>query len=175
MAKKMRAKKAAAVDVPQTQEAVVVAIAEIGQLQRDRTRIEAAMNDELAVIREKHEAQALPLAERIQQLTNGVQTWCEAHRSDLTQGGKVKTAAFASGEVRWRMTPGKVVLRGIEAVMDALRERGLRNFIRTKEEPNKEAMLADPEGVAGVPGITIAQVEEFEVLPFETELAEAVA
>lgn len=163
--------KAPAADVPQTREAVVEAIAEIGRKQRERTRIETAMNDEIATIRQAHEAEALPLGEAIGVLALGVQAWCEANRADLT-GGVRKTVAMASGEVRWRMTPPKVEVKGVEAVLELLRTRGMERFIRTKEEPNKEAMLLEPEAVKLLPGIKIKQHEEFVIVPHETALEE---
>jgi len=171
--KQPKVKALAAAPVPQTRAAVVDAIAEIGRLMRDRTRIEADLNDDIAEMKRSAEELAQPLGARIQALTDGVQTWCEAHRDELTQGGKVKTATLASGEVRWRVTPPKVVLKGIEAVLDTLRRAGLTRFIRAKEEVDKEAILADAEAVAGIRGIRIEQAEEFVVVPFEMALEPA--
>lgn len=161
--------------VPQTREAVVSAIGEIGRRQRERARIEADMNDAIAKIRERFELDAEPHSQAIGALREGVQIWCEANRDSLTQGGKTKTAAFASGEVRWRVTPPKVIIKGVEAVMDALRRAGLANFLREKVEISKEAILADPDGVAAIPGIRIEQIEEFVVEPFEQALDEVVS
>ncbi len=163
---------AVAVSVPQSKEEVIEAIAAIGRHQRDRVRIEAAMNDDLAKVREAWETQAAPHLEKIRALTEGVHLWCEANRDALTQGGKVKYAHLASGEVKWRMTPPKVVIRAVDVVLDYLRQAGLDRFIRLKEEVNKEAILAEPEVVAHIKGISITQKEEFIVLPFETALEE---
>lgn len=170
--KPRRAVAAAEIAVPQTRAATVDAIAEIGRLVRERVRIEAGMNDRVAELKAEAEEAAQPLARRIELLTRGVQTWCEAHRHELTQGGKTKTAVLGSGEVRWRVSPPRVVLRGVEAVLDALRRAGLDRFIRVAETPNKEAMLAEPEAVAGIGGIRIEQAETFEVVPFEAALEE---
>jgi phage host-nuclease inhibitor protein Gam len=158
--------------VPQHRDEVIEAIAEIGRRQRERIRIETAMNDELARIREGWEKQAAPHLDVIKELSRGVQLWCEVHRDLLTQGGAVKYARLASGEVKWRMTPPKVVIRAVENVLDYLKQAGLDRLIRIKEEPNKEAILAEPEAVAGIKGITITQKEDFVIRPFETELEE---
>ncbi len=57
-------------------------------------------------------------------------------------------------------------------MLETLRALGLERFIRNKEEPNKEAMLADPKAVSGISGITIITgVEDFTVNPFEQEVA----
>lgn len=163
---------AAAFRVPQHRDEVIEAIAEIGRRQRERTRIEAAMNDDLAKVREAWERQAAPHLERIKELSRGVQLWCEVHRDLLTQGGKVKFARLASGEIKWRLTPPKVVIRALDAVVEALKQAHLDRLIRIKEEPNKEAILNEPEAVEGIKGITITQKEDFVIVPFETELEE---
>ena len=82
----------------------------------------------------------------------------------------MKTAAFTSGEVQWRLRPPSVSIKGKEAVLDLLRRLGLSRFIRTSEEINKEAILAEPAGVASVPGIAISQAEDFVIVPFQVEL-----
>jgi phage host-nuclease inhibitor protein Gam len=168
---KARVKAAAVVpNVPQSRSAVVEAIAEIGRRQREVTRIQTEMNDQMAATKEKFETEAQPHVKAIEALQAGVQVYCEAHREELTLRGKNKTVRFASGEVKWRTTPPKVVIGGVEAVMDTLRRVGLGRFIRTKDEISKEAILAEPEIVAQVPGLRIEQTEEFVIEPFEAEL-----
>jgi phage host-nuclease inhibitor protein Gam len=44
--------------------------------------------------------------------------------------------------------------------------------VRVKEEINKEAILAEPDLAAKIPGISITQGEDFVIVPFETELEE---
>jgi phage host-nuclease inhibitor protein Gam len=160
------------VTVPQTKDDVVGCIAAIGRHQRERARIETLMNDELAKVREAWEQQAAPHQDAIKSLTTGVHLWCEAHRAALTQDGKVKYAHLASGDVKWRMTPPKVTIRALDNLLDTLKNLGLTRFIRVKEEINKEAVLAEPEAVSHLKGLTITQKEEFIVQPFETELEE---
>lgn len=44
---------------------------------------------------------------------------------------------------------------------------GLERFVRSKDEPNKEAMLNEPEAVRGIAGISIVTgVEDFAIAPF---------
>lgn len=171
--KKTRIKSAAvAVNVPQSREMAAQAIAEIGTLNRELARINADMNDALALVKERFEKQADPLRLKSEALTQGVQTWAEANRDALTQHGKVKTAALTTGEVSWRTRPPSVRVTGAEAVIGVLRSLGLKRFIRNVEEVNKQAILNEPEAVALVPGIAISQGEDFVVVPFEAELAE---
>jgi phage host-nuclease inhibitor protein Gam len=170
-AKKIKAE-AAAFRVAQTKDETVELIAEIGRKQRQRERLRADMNDEMAAVKEKYEAQALPLADEIKRMSAGVQAWCEANRDAITNGGKVKFAMLASGKINWRMRPPKVLIRGKEAVIAALKALGLGRFLRTTEDINKEAMLAEPALAQTVGGVTISQGEDFVITPFETELEE---
>lgn len=163
---------AVTVAVPQTQDEAVAAIAAIGRHQRERTRIEADMNDQLALIRQRFEVEAAPHLDKIRALQQGVQVWCEANRAALTDGGRVKHARLASGEVSWRLTPPRVLVRGVETVLAALRQKGLNHMVRTREEVNHDAVLLEPAAVAYIKGISISQREEFIIKPFETELEE---
>lgn len=176
MATKPKSKRnAVTVSVPQTRDDANTAIRLIGLDQRELARIEANMNDELAAVRERYEASASPLRDAIQSRIDGVHMWAEANRAALTRDGKVKTAQLPAGELAWRTTPPSVTVRGLEAVLTRLHTMGLKDFIRTKEEINKEAILETPTAhpIRSVEGISVTQREEFVVTPFETELSEA--
>lgn len=168
-----RKQAAAPVAVPQSRDEVIAHIAEIGVRGRELARLRAAMNDELARIKEGWEQRAAVENAAIEALSEGVQIWCEAHRATLTKNGKIKTARFASGEVAWRTRPPAVRLTGVGAVIDALARARLKRFLREKVEVNKEAILAEPEAVRDIPGIAIVQGEDFVITPFEAELAES--
>ncbi|WP_153159652.1 host-nuclease inhibitor Gam family protein [Zoogloea sp. 1C4] len=175
MAKTTRAKRTAPrFPIPQNREQANEAIREIGIAQRELARIEANMNDELAAVREKYEATAVPMRDAITARIDGVQVWADANRAILTRDGKVKSATLPAGEISWRTTPPSVSVRGAEAVITRLHVMGLTQFIRRKEEVNKEAILETPfaHPVRQIEGITICQREEFAVVPFETELSE---
>ena len=158
--------------VPQSRAEAEEFIAEIGRLQRQRTRIEADMNDKIAATKQAFEAQAQPLGMDIKQLSAGLQIWAEANRVALTNNGKVKFAMLASGKINWRMRPPKVSLRGKDKIIEACKRLKLTRFIRTVEEINKEAMLAEQDTAKAIDGVTITQGEDFVITPFETELEE---
>ncbi len=162
--------KAPDLPVPQSAEQASDAISEVGRLRRECQRLETEMNDELAQVKERYGAEAKPHKDRVDLLVGGLRIFCEVRRDELTQGGKTKTATFPAGEVRWRTTPPKVNVRAKEAVLESLKRLGLERFVRTSEEPNKEAMLLEPDVAEKIPGVTITQKEEFEVVPFEAQL-----
>jgi len=164
--------KAVTVRVPQSKEDAVTMIAEIGDHQRNRARLKADMDDKITALREHYQGVMAPHEEAIRSITAGVHTWAEANRDSLTHGGKVKTADLMTGEIRWRVTPPSCKVVRIKEAMEELKQRVLSRFIRTKEEINKEAILADPDAIKGCAWITIEQSEEFVIVPFETSLEE---
>ncbi|MBF0192485.1 MAG: host-nuclease inhibitor Gam family protein [Magnetococcales bacterium] len=149
-------------------------IARIGMLQLQRTRIHADKDERLAMIDRECKQLIEPLDDEIRIRAAGVQAWCEANRAALTQNGRVKYGDFPAGQVKWRFRPPKVALRAVDFVITILLERGLGRFVRTKQEVNREAILAEPEAVSGVPGIKIERGEDFVIEPFETKLEEVV-
>lgn len=152
----------------QTREEVEVAIKEVGDLQRELQRVATHQNDELAAITEKYAPQITELQEQIKPLQKAIEVWCEANRAELTNNGKTKTGSFNTGEVQWRQRPPSVLIRKADDVIEQLHRLGLSRFIRTKEELNKEAMLAEAELAATIKGITIKTgVEDFVITPFE--------
>lgn len=155
----------------QTQDEVAVAIKQIGDLEREQVRLSTLQADEKAVIDEKYTAELTALKEQVKPLQKAVQAFCESRRLELTNGGKQKTAYFTTGEVQWRAKPPAVVAKGIEDILESLRNLGLFRFIRTKEELNKEAMLAEPDIARSISGVTIREgVEEFVIKPNDEEV-----
>lgn len=170
VAKKTRIKQVALVAVPQSKDECAYYINKIGRLHREIAVQTAAMNDEIAKITDRYTTVFAPLQDNIKFLQSGVQSWCEAYRNELTNGGKSKSGQFVTGTVQWRQKPPSVVVRGVDAVIEALNRLGLGRFVRVKEELNKEAILNEPEAVKGVAGLSIKTgVEDFVIQPFEND------
>jgi phage host-nuclease inhibitor protein Gam len=162
--------KSKAKDAPQSRDDCARDIGNLGSLQREHQRMTTEMNDAIAEITARYQPELDVLAERAKLLQQGIQTWCEAHRETLTDSGRVKTANLVTGEVSWRQRPPSVAVRGADTVIETLKRLGLGQFVRTKEEVNKEAILNEPKAVAGVAGISVVTgVEDFVVVPFEQE------
>lgn len=171
-ATKLKAK--AQVYAPQSTTDCAADIRKLGDLQREFLREKAAMDDRIAEITNQAQPHLEALQGQIDVLQQGVQTYCEANRVELTNGNKVKTAGFVTGEVQWRQRPPSVTIRGADSVIETLKKLGLGKFVRTKEEVNKEAILNEPNDVRGVAGITLVSgVEDFVITPFESKVAEA--
>lgn len=171
MATKTRLKTVSTVQAPQSKADAMRDIKMIGDLQRELGRIEADINDKIAAITNTAAPRIEALRERLTELQAGVQTWCEAHRVEIC--GKGKTANLVTGEVAWRQRPPSVSITKADEVIARLRGLGLVQFIREKEEVNKEAILAEPAEVAGIKGIKVVTgVEDFVITPFEVDVGE---
>ncbi|KFK92783.1 MULTISPECIES: host-nuclease inhibitor Gam family protein [unclassified Serratia (in: enterobacteria)] len=168
---KTRLKAAATSYVPQSREQVIEDIKKIGDIQRELTRVETDINDRIAILTNKHTPEIEAMKAQLSSLQNGVQTWCEAHREAITDGNKTKTVKFNTGEVSWRARPISVSIKGVDVVLKALKTLKLDRFIRTKEEINKDAILADKDAVKDIKGITFNKdKEDFSITPFEQEI-----
>jgi phage host-nuclease inhibitor protein Gam len=157
--------------VPQSREEAAKSLARLGVLSRECARLEADMNDTIAKAKESAESSAAPKRQESNALLRGLQTWCDAHRNELTGEGKTKTADLGTGTVSWRHRPPKVSLRDVEAIIDRIKQLGLTKFLRESVEPDKEAMLKEPALARTIAGVTIASAgEDFIAEPFEAEL-----
>ena len=154
----------------QSREETISAIKELGDAQRERTRIQTEINDILAAATAARQAQIDALQERINTLGDGIHLWCEANRTALC-GNERKSANLITGEVAWRQNPPSVNVRNAKKALERLRALKLERFIRTKEEINKDAILDEPKAVTGIAGLTVVTgTESFSVTPFEIEL-----
>lgn len=183
--------KAAAADVriPQNRDEAASMIAEFGAASREVQRIETDLKEALAVQKKASEDLARPHLDKALQIFRGLQLYCEANRAQLLGNTGTKTVDFGTGTVKWRWNPPKVRISGdaedvITAIVqlaeeattrgDADASNALLNFLRVKQEIDKEAMLKNPDLARTLPGVGIGRGgETFEVEPFGAEISEA--
>jgi len=171
MAKAPKLKAVAQNYVPQSRNEVADHIDLIGSAQRELTRIELDIDDVVSKLRLDKQPRIEELTTTIQTLSKGVQTWCEANRDSITDGGKVKSANLTTGEVNWRQRPPSVKTRASAQLFEKLKRMGFSFFIRSKEELDKDAVLAKPETAAAAGIEMTTGVEDFVITPFEQQLA----
>ena len=170
MKKPTRTKSATLTIRAQSREETELLIKELGDAQRELQRLTTEQSDEIGAITERYSPAIQSAKEAVDMRHKAIQAWCESHRDELTKNGKQKTGYFNTGEVQWRQSPPSVRVMKADQVIENLKLLGLVQFIRTKEEINKDAILLDPATASTVSGITIkAGVEEFNVKPFEQE------
>lgn len=166
--------KSKAVNAAQSRDEVEELIQVVGDTTRQLARIEADMGDAVSEVKARYERKAEPLKVTLLEAQTRIQGWCEANRAALTHDGRTKTGAFATGEVKWRTRPPSVTVRSVSAVIAWLKENLEGRFIRTKEEIDKEAILAATAGdePVSIPGVRVGSAgEEFVIEPFTAELA----
>jgi phage host-nuclease inhibitor protein Gam len=141
--------------------AIAIEQAKVTKLQADADRRIAQIQQQLA------EALVVPNA-FIAANVDLVLRWADANRADLCAKDS-KTVKFATGEVAWRLDPPSVSVpkkpEKLKAIVKALLKKKLRRFVRVKFELDKEAILKEPEKIAGVEGLTINQAETISLKP----------
>jgi phage host-nuclease inhibitor protein Gam len=177
-----RIKQEAAIRTPQSKAELEADIARIGELERERARIQADLNDQVSKLVQASEEKAGPMAEQIATLFAGVQTYCEAHRDELTENRKAKTVNLSSGKVEWRLDPHSVVApksgKKFDALIEALKAAKLDRFIRTEEVLDKVTILAERDTLPAIvkehsiKNLAVQQLEQFAVIPAEVALTE---
>jgi len=190
---KAKAKDAPEIVVPQSYEAADALMRELGKVQRDLGKKELRLAGKVAKLTEVIERTAGPLKVRIKQIEAELQAYAEANRSKLLEGEE-KHHDMPAGRLGWRSNPASVdwkskfnaekIVAGIGALFNKLasskdpkdheKAAVVGKFIRIKEEPNKQAMLASPELALLVPGVKIGSSgETFYVQPVIAVLSEA--
>lgn len=162
--------------VPQNRDEAAEALRLIGESNRNIARIEADMNDAMARLKEDAEKRAAPLRDVVTARTEGLKVWAEANRDKLTGGNKVKFADLGTGKISWRLRPASVRISKADQVIEAIKKLGFTAFLRTKDEVNKEAMLADAAKARLISGVSIgSEGEDFIAEPFEAEISTVTA
>ncbi len=162
-------------DVNNWDEADVV-LKEIAVIDETIRKGEAAYNAAEQERRAKLTAAHFPLREKKQEYELGLEAFTVAHRVEL---GDKKSKGLKHGEVNFRVHPPAVAKnRGVtwSAVLDLVKasKKWAKKFIRTKEEINKDAIIAahsagDIDGnELNTMGMAVTQKETF---GYKTKLA----
>lgn len=158
--------------VPQNLDESAKFLSKIGEEKRKVNNIQSDFNAEVERLKKKAMANTKTHDEKISQLVEGLFAYAQSHRSELTNSGKYKTVNLPTGTFEWRLTRPKVSLKNVKSILEALKELGLKRFIRktVTEEVNKEKMLKEPNVAEKVEGVSITQHEEFIVKPAELKV-----
>lgn len=127
-------------------------------------KIHATMDEQFTKIREKFADELSELKEQKEQAFDVVQTYCTENKEVLFS--KKKSLDSTHGTVGFRTgTPKITTLKGFTwSAVETLLKKLRPEYIRTKEEPNKELLLADRDKLKDeLPdlGLKVAQEESF--------------
>lgn len=117
---------------------------QIAVLNRQLAAIEAKQNERIDRIKHETAEQADPVRATLKALGADLKDYAERHREAF---GGAKTRALTFGRVGFRQST-RLVIANVANTLQALRELGLIAFVRSKHEPDKEAMrerLSDDE------------------------------
>ncbi len=149
-----------------TREEMESLVGEITALKTREQKLTAEMNKRINDIRVDYDAALSGIAEEIDGKMALARDWAEAHPSEFGSG---KSIDMTHGQVGWRTgNPTLKTLAGWtwDRVLERLRAGHWVKYLRIKQEPNKEALLADREAVAlHEVGCRVVQDEKFFVDP----------
>jgi phage host-nuclease inhibitor protein Gam len=153
------------VPVPATREEAVGIVREITELLLEERMAKAEMDVEITALKEAYDARLSSISARLGQVMPAIEGWAETNRGDFA--GK-KSIDLHHGIVGWRITPPTLKpVKGYtwSSVLDRIRDRA-SEFIRTKEEVDKEKLLAARDNYdLKALGCQVVQVDEFYVEP----------
>jgi phage host-nuclease inhibitor protein Gam len=178
MTKKIKAPLPAPPPLTSDQEATE-AVRRIGELQRTIERVKADVETTVAELIEVAKKSIAPTEQELQGKLSALQVYCTLHRARLTNN-RTKTIDFLTGKVSWRSRPASVSVPKAKDKLAELIARiktlGFAQFLRTKEEIDKEAMLKEPETAKSIAGVRIKSAgEDFAVEPLAVKIEEPVS
>lgn len=136
----------------------------------NRNKATLEMDRAVTAIRERYESLINECNQSIEEKSELVKVWAEANPAEF---GKLKSLDFVHAVIGFRTgTPTLKTLRGWtwDRVLEKLKALCRTEYIRTKEEPNKQALLADRD-VAPLKdfGVQVVQDESFFIEPKLTD------
>lgn len=138
----------------------------------ERNHCTLDMDRELTTVREHFESPLTAIGKQLEEKTALLEGWAAANPEEFPKGRK--SLDMLHGVIGYRTgTPKlKALLRKTwDAVLQTLKAFGLAQYVRVKEEVNKEAIIADSqagnvdEATLKKIGVTVSQEESFFVEP----------
>lgn len=112
----------------------------IGQLTRELELIEAAAEEAIEMARTAAKEQADPLGKEKSNCERLLKEFCTAHKADFE---RQRTRELTFGAVGWRRS-SRLVIASVGDTLQALKSLNLLQYVRVKEEIDKEALREAP-------------------------------
>lgn len=158
---------------PRTREEMETLVGDIAALKIRERELKARMDADLKEVRDRYEGQLAGLSESIGAKMPAALAWADNNADDF---GKLRSIEMLHGTIGWRTnTPSLRTLSGWtwDRVLEKLLNIGAMTYVRTKQEVNKQALLADRDDLGGEEfrklGVRVVQEDEFFVEPKITE------
>lgn len=128
-------------------EAVNQTLSDIAEINRDIELEQAACNEKVDQLKTESKDKLKPLLDRVKANELKLKEFCEARKSEFTQ---IKTKKLTHGSVGYRLST-TVSIPDPVFTCQVLKELQLEHCIRTKTEPDKEAIKQlTPEQIAEI-------------------------
>lgn len=150
------------VPVVETLEQANVMLAEIAERQRGIDLIKAGLNEKIDGLKTQAEAECAPLLQEMEEREQALARFAEAHKESLFNKPKSRELSF--GELGFRSSTSTVLLNrkwNWGMVVEALKQKRLGKYIRTKQEVDKEAVRALSEKKLAAVGLKVKEVDAF--------------
>lgn len=118
-------------------------LGEIAALTVEQRKAQTAMDERITTVREHYQERLVPLGKQIEEKTVMLESWAASNPGEFPKGRK--SIEMLHGVLGYRTGTPKLKLlsrRTWDLVLEAMRGTPLRGFIRSKEEVNKEGLLA---------------------------------
>jgi phage host-nuclease inhibitor protein Gam len=160
--------------VPQSLEEVAKLYRRISLLLRLIRKEEDAFNEQVEKLKADAERRMQPNQVEALMLAKSVYAFAHKNRAKLTEDEKKKTVeVLGTGSLNWYITPLAVTFdkdTKAEDIIANVKKLNLPQFIRTKDELNKEAMIAEADLANTIDGVLVKQSEKFAIKPIGSEL-----
>ena len=146
-------------------------LAQIAALRRNIALVEAHMNESIDAIKAQAAAEAEPYKREVAALEQSLMRFADYHKDELF--ARRKSLELTFGAFGFRASSKIKLLSKMtwERVLQALRDTGMEQCIRVKQEPDKEALKAlSPEHLKGL-GCKVVQEDSFFYEIADQELA----
>ena len=137
------------------------ALAEMAALDRDLSGIEVEMQERIDAAKAEASQKSLALVTRRKELADAIAVFAKLNRQELF--AKAKSLDLGFGVIGFRLSTKISQLRGVtvEMTLEKLRQYGLADGIRIKEEINKETALGWPDERLELVGLRRQQADTF--------------
>lgn len=161
--------------IPATREEAETLLGSLAKLKHQEASLKAEMDTRLLAVRKVYEDRLAALNDAVENMRQDLEAWAVSNRSEFA--GR-QSLQMIHGTIGWRVNPPSLTpLRGFTwaSCIQRLLDLERMEHIRTKQEVNKESLLAvrDTEDLSRF-GLKVEQKEPFYVEPTMTEVADRV-
>ena len=158
-----------------TREQVAELVGQYAAIAIERQAKATQMDRELQAVRDRYEPEIERANNFLMGLHGQIQSWAEAHRDEF---GRRKSMEFLNGACGWRTGTHKLKTLAKwtwDRVLEKIKTLpAMKDYVRVKEEVNREAIIADRDHVGAemlaAIGVKVVQDETFFVEPKLTEI-----